>query len=130
LFLASLPGAPPTAAQLTALLDEMRHQELAVRLNAFRNLPHIAQAMGVNKTRKELIPYVTGAFVTRPSALPALPLAPRLYARSAIAVLSLTLFFACARRVCVRVWFRLPQNSFKIAMTTTKCCCWWRKLWV
>jgi hypothetical protein len=100
-FLASLPGAPPTAAQLTALLDEMRHQELAVRLNAFRNLPHIAQAMGVNKTRKELIPYVTGAFVASS------PLCPRFLVLrggmpSVVVVLSLTLLSClCSAARCV-----------------------------
>ena len=38
----------------------MRHQDLAIRLNAFRNLTHIARAMGTEKTRKQLIPYVSG----------------------------------------------------------------------
>ena len=50
---------PPTVAQLTALIDEMRNSDLSIRLNAFRSLPHIAQAMGTEKTRKQLIPYVS-----------------------------------------------------------------------
>jgi hypothetical protein len=57
----TLPSVgPPTTAQITALIDEMRHQDMALRLNAFKNLPQLAQAMGAERTRNDLMPYVEG----------------------------------------------------------------------
>merc|ERR1719240_385124 len=41
-----------------ALIDDLRHYDLPVRLNAIQNLGTIAIALGPERTREELIPFM------------------------------------------------------------------------
>ncbi|KAJ1924221.1 protein phosphatase 2A structural subunit [Tieghemiomyces parasiticus] len=46
---------------IAVLLDELKHDDLALRLNAIRRLSTIAQALGPERTRNELIPFLDEA---------------------------------------------------------------------
>jgi hypothetical protein len=50
--------------QVAMLIDELRNPELQVRLGAFRQIEQIAKALGPNRTRDELIPYLGGQCTT------------------------------------------------------------------
>jgi serine/threonine-protein phosphatase 2A regulatory subunit A len=41
------------------LIDELKNDDLEVRLNAVRNLPKIAEALGPDRTRTELLPFLS-----------------------------------------------------------------------
>lgn len=43
---------------LALLIDELKHDDVAVRLNAMNELPTISQALGIERTRSELIPFL------------------------------------------------------------------------
>lgn len=43
---------------VAVLIDELRHDDLQVRLNSLRNLGTIATALGAERTREELIPFL------------------------------------------------------------------------
>ena len=43
------------------MVDEMKSEDTEARINAMRKLKIIAQALGPERTRKELIPYLNGA---------------------------------------------------------------------
>lgn len=54
-----LPG--PTVSNtsdIVSLIDDMRNNDLTVRINAFKHLNEISQALGSQRTRNELIPYL------------------------------------------------------------------------
>lgn len=42
------------------LIDELKHEDVQYRLNANRNLLTIAQALGPERTRTELLPFLQG----------------------------------------------------------------------
>jgi hypothetical protein len=42
------------------LIDELKHDDMTVRLNSVRKLDEIAIALGPQRTRDELIPYLSG----------------------------------------------------------------------
>jgi histidyl-tRNA synthetase len=44
------------------LIDELKHEDVQVRLNSVRALGSIATALGAEATRNELIPYLNGMF--------------------------------------------------------------------
>lgn len=44
--------------QITQLIDDLRSNDLIVRLNSFKNIKNIANALGPVRTRDELIPYL------------------------------------------------------------------------
>lgn len=48
-----------TNQQVTALIEDLRNNDLAVRLNSFRKIQVISQALGAARTRAELIPYLS-----------------------------------------------------------------------
>lgn len=43
---------------LALLIDELKHDDVAVRLNAMNELPTISQALGIDRTRSELVPFL------------------------------------------------------------------------
>ncbi|KAJ1672922.1 protein phosphatase 2A structural subunit, partial [Spiromyces aspiralis] len=43
---------------IALLLDELKHEDLSLRLNAISNLPTIALALGEERTRSELVPFL------------------------------------------------------------------------
>ncbi|KAJ1914878.1 protein phosphatase 2A structural subunit [Mycoemilia scoparia] len=43
---------------IAILIDELKHEDLSFRLNAITNLPTIALALGEERTRSELIPFL------------------------------------------------------------------------
>ena len=47
---------------IAVLIDELRNEDVQLRLNSIRKLSTIALALGVERTRKELIQFLTGAF--------------------------------------------------------------------
>ena len=56
---------------IAVLIDELKHEDVALRLNAVRRVATIALALGVERTRTELVPYLTGAASSRSRAAPA-----------------------------------------------------------
>ncbi|KAJ9460815.1 Serine/threonine-protein phosphatase 2A regulatory subunit pppA [Diplonema papillatum] len=44
---------------VAVLIDELKSNELAVRVRATKQLKVIAEALGINRTRDELVPYIT-----------------------------------------------------------------------
>lgn len=48
----------PDLYPIAVLIDELRHDDVQTRLNAVQQLEHIALALGQNRTRSELIPYL------------------------------------------------------------------------
>lgn len=47
------------------LIDELKHEDVQYRLNAMRNLTVIAQALGPERTRNELLPFLQGMLQVR-----------------------------------------------------------------
>lgn len=45
---------------IAVLVDELKNDDVQIRLNAIRNLSTIAMALGPQRTRDELIPFLTG----------------------------------------------------------------------
>lgn len=45
---------------IAVLIDELKHDDVALRLNAIRRLSTIALALGVERTRDELVPFLDG----------------------------------------------------------------------
>eukprot|EP00993_Chasmostoma_nieuportense_P007162 NODE_7891_length_405_cov_5.694245_g7725_i0.p1 GENE.NODE_7891_length_405_cov_5.694245_g7725_i0~~NODE_7891_length_405_cov_5.694245_g7725_i0.p1 ORF type:complete len:101 (+),score=37.12 NODE_7891_length_405_cov_5.694245_g7725_i0:81-383(+) len=43
---------------IAVLIDELKNEELHLRINSIRRLPVIAKALGTERTRLELIPYL------------------------------------------------------------------------
>ncbi|KAK4337262.1 hypothetical protein RND71_043260 [Anisodus tanguticus] len=48
-----------TLYPIAVLIDELRNEEVSLRLNSVKKLSTIALALGVRRTRKELIPFLT-----------------------------------------------------------------------
>ena len=45
---------------IAVLIDELKHDDISLRLNAVRRLGTIALALGTERTRDELIPFLDG----------------------------------------------------------------------
>ena len=45
---------------IAVLIDELRNEDTQLRLNSIKKLSTIALALGVERTRAELIPFLTG----------------------------------------------------------------------
>jgi serine/threonine-protein phosphatase 2A regulatory subunit A len=45
---------------IALLVEEMKSEDTEVRINAMRQLRKIAAALGADRTRKELIPFLNG----------------------------------------------------------------------
>lgn len=45
---------------IAVLIDELRNEDVQLRLNSIKKLSTIALALGVERTRKELIQFLTG----------------------------------------------------------------------
>lgn len=58
---------------IAILIDELRHDDVSLRLNAIKRLNTIALALGPQRARDELIPFLDGTsfyfFVLNPLAL-------------------------------------------------------------
>jgi serine/threonine-protein phosphatase 2A regulatory subunit A len=52
---------------IAVLIDELKHEDVALRLNAVRRVSTIALALGVERTRQELLPYLSGTHARTPS---------------------------------------------------------------
>mmetsp|Transcript_13431 Transcript_13431/g.14588 ORF Transcript_13431/g.14588 Transcript_13431/m.14588 type:complete len:596 (+) Transcript_13431:141-1928(+) len=44
--------------QIALLVDQMKHDDVQLRINAFKNIERIALALGAERTRDELIPFI------------------------------------------------------------------------
>ena len=47
---------------ITVLIDELRHDDVQLRLNSIRKLSTIALALGAERTRTELMSFLTGSY--------------------------------------------------------------------
>lgn len=45
---------------VATLIDELKHEDVTFRLNSIKKLAIIANALGVERTRNELIPFLQG----------------------------------------------------------------------
>jgi serine/threonine-protein phosphatase 2A regulatory subunit A len=45
---------------IAVLIDELKHDDVLLRLNAIHRLDTIALALGADRTREELIPFLDG----------------------------------------------------------------------
>jgi serine/threonine-protein phosphatase 2A regulatory subunit A len=45
---------------IAVLIDELKHEDVSLRLNAIHRLPTIALALGIERAREELIPFLEG----------------------------------------------------------------------
>jgi len=52
-------GSEPDYHHVATLIDQLRHEDAEVRLGAIQNVPLIASALGPQRTRGELIPFLT-----------------------------------------------------------------------
>lgn len=57
---------------IAILVDELKHEDLTLRLNAVRRLSTIALALGADRTRAELIPFLDEAMDDEDEVLAAL----------------------------------------------------------
>ena len=55
---------------IAVLIEELNHEEVGLRLNAIRRLSTIALALGVERTREELIPFLNGELFSLPLIFP------------------------------------------------------------
>lgn len=57
---------PPAINQETTnvanLIDELKHEDVPFRLNSIKKLDVIANALGIERTRNELVPFLQGKF--------------------------------------------------------------------
>lgn len=51
-------GIDPSLMPVAVLIDELRHDEMPVRLNSIKQLGTIATALGPERTREELVPFL------------------------------------------------------------------------
>ncbi|KAI2562744.1 PPP2R1B isoform 7 [Pan troglodytes] len=47
---------------IAVLIDELRNEDVQLRLNSIKKLSTIALALGVERTRSELLPFLTASF--------------------------------------------------------------------
>ena len=51
---------PEALYPVAVLIDELKHEDVAYRLNAIRRLSTIALALGADRARDELVPFLNG----------------------------------------------------------------------
>lgn len=51
---------------IAVLIDELKHDEITLRINAIKRISTIALALGPERTRDELIPFLDGEFLLPP----------------------------------------------------------------
>ena len=56
---------PEDLYPIAILIDELKHEDVQCRLNSMRKLPAIARALGAERTRSELLPFISGASMRR-----------------------------------------------------------------
>jgi serine/threonine-protein phosphatase 2A regulatory subunit A len=52
---------------IAILIDELKNEDIQLRLNSIRRLSTIAIALGAERTRCELVPFLNGARSIRPT---------------------------------------------------------------
>jgi serine/threonine-protein phosphatase 2A regulatory subunit A len=50
---------------IAVLIDELKHDDVVLRLNAIHRLSTIALALGAERTREELIPFLDGKLLLK-----------------------------------------------------------------
>jgi hypothetical protein len=53
-------GGEDSLTPIAILIDELKNEDIQLRLNSVRRLNTIARALGPERTRKELIPFLSG----------------------------------------------------------------------
>jgi serine/threonine-protein phosphatase 2A regulatory subunit A len=54
------PDPEESPQLIQVLVDELKNEDIQLRLNSIRRLSTIAKALDVERTRQELIPFITG----------------------------------------------------------------------
>ena len=54
------PATNDEVNNVAALIDELKHEDVAFRLNSIKKLNIIANALGEERTRNELVPFLQG----------------------------------------------------------------------
>jgi serine/threonine-protein phosphatase 2A regulatory subunit A len=54
------PAINEETNNVATLIDELKHEDVALRLNSIKKLDIIANALGIERTRTELIPFLQG----------------------------------------------------------------------
>lgn len=54
------PAITEESNNVATLIDELKHEDVTFRLNSIKKLDVIANALGVERTRNELIPFLQG----------------------------------------------------------------------
>lgn len=57
------PAIIEESNNVAILIDELKHEDVTFRLNSMKKLNVIANALGVERTRNELIPFLQGNFL-------------------------------------------------------------------
>lgn len=65
-------GTDESLYPIAVLIDELRNEDVQLRLNSIKKLSTIALALGVERTRSELIPFLTEAIYDEDEVLLAL----------------------------------------------------------
>lgn len=58
--MADAPNSGDELYPIAVLIDELKHDDVLLRLNAIHRLSTIALALGAERTREELIPFLDG----------------------------------------------------------------------
>ncbi len=53
-------GSDESLFPIAVLIDELRHEDMQLRLNSIKKLSTIALALGAERTRTELMSFLTG----------------------------------------------------------------------
>jgi serine/threonine-protein phosphatase 2A regulatory subunit A len=76
--MADAPNATDELYPIAVLIDELKHDDVLLRLRAIHRLSTIALALGPERTREELIPFLDGQLTpVLPSRLDAAPILSR-----------------------------------------------------
>jgi serine/threonine-protein phosphatase 2A regulatory subunit A len=54
------PAINEETTNVAALIDELKHEDVTFRLNSIKKLDIIANALGIERTRNELVPFLQG----------------------------------------------------------------------
>lgn len=60
----SADSSDQSLAPIAILIDELKSEDVQLRLNSMRRLSTIAKALGEERTRAELLPFLSGSLKT------------------------------------------------------------------
>ena len=63
-------GGDEDLYQIALLIDQLKHDDVQLRVTASKNLLRIAQALGPDRTRDELVPFLCGRWSPHAAVIP------------------------------------------------------------